>query len=342
MRSNQVEKFLEQQGWSEGSIIPLPADASFRRYFRVRDNTRSAILMDAPGPHEDIKPYLLVAKHLKKLGLSAPDIFAQDVDQGFILLEDFGDNTYTRLLNRGQNDEPLYELAVDVLCELHSNENAIKIDIPSYNINRMLDEAVLLCDWYFLLLYRQAPREEARSAYLKIWCEIITKLSPCPETIVLRDYHVDNLMVLKGREGIASCGLLDFQDALIGSPAYDLASLLEDARRDVNSQLASRMKNRYNKAFPNLDRDVFETWYSVLCAQRHCKVAGIFARLCLRDRKCQYIMHIPRVIGLLEDKLRMPCLQQLKRWVDQHLPDRHDPLPDFDPDELQKIINASA
>jgi aminoglycoside/choline kinase family phosphotransferase len=159
-----------------------------------------------------------------------------------------------------------------------------------------------------------------RQDYLDLWAGLLPLARNVPETLVLRDYHVDNLMRLDGRAGVAACGLLDFQDAVVGPASYDLVSLLEDARRDVPAPLAGAMRTRYFQAFPTLDRAAFDASYAVLGAQRNCKIVGIFTRLCVRDGKPTYLAHIPRVWRLIAEDLRHPALQPLARWLDRHIP----------------------
>jgi len=159
-----------------------------------------------------------------------------------------------------------------------------------------------------------------REEYLALWRNLLPVARGVPSSLVLRDYHVDNLMVLPGRSGVAACGLLDFQDAVIGPRSYDLVSLLEDARRDVPGALAEAMLARYLAAFPELDRRAFAASFAVLAAQRNCKIVGIFTRLCVRDGKPIYLRHIPRVWRLIATDLRHPELAPMARWLDRHLP----------------------
>lgn len=328
MQENGLEAarkaFLADAGWADSGIEPLPPDASFRRYFRVRDGARTALLMDAPPGRENVLPFVQIAQHLAGLGLHPPRVFADDVTAGFVLLEDFGDDTYSRLLTRGESERKLYALAVDVLIALHTHPQAASIDVPPYDTARLLQEAVLLVDWFYPEVRGESSSDGVRRAYLDAWHEVLESLPAIPSTLVLRDYHVDNLMRVHADGGAANCGLLDFQDAVIGSPAYDLMSLLEDARRDVPAALAREMLQRYHRTVPAKDLHAFEMHYRVLAAQRHCKVAGIFVRLCRRDRKCEYLAHIPRVIALLQRHLSEPALQPLQRWLDEQLPMRHD------------------
>jgi aminoglycoside/choline kinase family phosphotransferase len=307
--------FLEASGWGGRAAEPLAGDASFRRYYRLAGHSRSAVLMDAPPPHEDVGPFVFVAALLRELGLSAPEVLAEDHAEGFLLLEDFGDDTYTRLLKRGSDEPTLYTLAVDTLIALQRAAGTRVIpELPAYDWERLLAEAALLVDWY------RPIAGALRDEYLALWRAVLPEALVSLPTLVLRDYHVDNLMLLPDRPGIQGCGLLDFQDAVTGPPGYDLVSLLEDARRDVPAALRRAMTERYLAAFPALDREAFLRSAAILAAQRNCKIIGIFTRLWRRDGKPQYLAHIPRVWRLLEQDLRHPALAPIARWLDRHLP----------------------
>ena len=314
-RRRAMAVFLGAAGWGDVSAMPLAVDASFRRYYRLERNGSSAVLMDAPPPQEDIHPYVVVAALLRELGFSAPEVLAEDSDEGFLLLEDFGDDTYTRLLERGADEPALYTLAVDTLIALQrAAEPRGTPEIPPYDMERLLDEAALLVEWFRPL--GGGLREE----YLALWRAVLPDAIVSRPTLVLRDYHVDNLMLLPDRPGIKGCGLLDFQDAVSGPPSYDLVSLLEDARRDVPASLRRAMTERYLAAFPGLDRRAFVRSAAILSAQRNCKILGIFTRLWKRDGKRQYLAHIPRVWRLLEADLCHPALTPIAHWLDRHLP----------------------
>jgi hypothetical protein len=195
--------------------------------------------------------------------------------------------------------------------------------MPSYDTDRLLAEAALLVDWYRPLA--AGPRDE----FLELWRSVLPLAEVSLPTLVLRDYHVDNLMLLPGRPGVQGCGLLDFQDAVTGPPSYDLVSLLEDARRDVPASLRRAMTEHYLTAFPTLDRSEFLRSAAILAAQRNCKILGIFTRLWKRDGKPQYLAHIPRVWRLLEEDLRHPALAPIARWLDRHLPPESRCRPDL-------------
>jgi aminoglycoside/choline kinase family phosphotransferase len=320
-RSAIVQRFLAAAGWADAARSKLAGDASFRRYDRLQREACRAVLMDAPPPQEDVRPFLTVARLLQGLGLSAPAIMAEDVAAGLLLLEDFGDATYTRLLAEGAAEAELYALAVDLLIALHrAFDSTAAAIVPPYDDQRLLAEAALLVDWYWPAITGKPTEPRLREDYLALWRSLLPVARGVPSSLVLRDYHVDNLVLLDGRNGVAACGLLDFQDAVIGPVTYDLVSLLEDARRDVPEDLAAAMLRRYLAAFPALDRDAFAASYAVLGAQRNCKIVGIFTRLCVRDGKPIYLGHIPRVWRLIERDLSHPALAPMAAWLDRHIP----------------------
>ena len=318
-RTSQIAEFLDRAGWPGAKRSTLAGDASFRRYDRVQLDDQVAVLMDAPPPAEDVRPFIRIAEHLTHMGFSAPRILAKDEEAGFLLLEDLGDNTYTKVLAQEHNEESLYALAMDVLADLHARPGVLLDALPVYDEARLLAEAALLTDWYYPAVFGRELDPAARVAYLDIWRAMVPLARALPDTLVLRDFHVDNLMLLT-RPGLAACGLLDFQDAVAGPPAYDPMSLLEDARRDIDPQLVARMKARYLSYFPKLDVDAFNLSWSILAAQRHAKVIGIFTRLAKRDGKPAYLCHIPRVWGLMQAACAAPALAPLAHWLDEHIP----------------------
>ena len=327
-REAVIEKFLAARGWGGAARTTLAGDASFRRYDRLTDSGRGAVLMDAPPPDEDVDLFVAVARHLKSLGFSAPDIFAKDGENGLLIIEDLGDETYTRMLAKAAHEAggavewDLYGLAVDVLVELHriDPESVLPPGMEDYDDARLLDEATLLTDWTWPAVFGGPAPAPVLDAYRDAWLQVFPIVHRQPQTLVLRDFHVDNLLVLDGRNGVARCGLLDFQDAVRGAGAYDLMSLLEDARRDIGGGLREAMLERYLDAFPGLDGAEFKTVYAILAAQRHAKVIGIFTRLCRRDGKPAYLEHIPRVWRLLEAALGHQALAPVAAWFDAHVP----------------------
>lgn len=328
-RNADITAFLTQHGWDSAERHTLAGDASFRRYHRLHRSTNSssnrAMLMDAPPP-ENIRPFIAVAELLHQQQLSAPAIFGRDETSGLLLLEDFGDDTYTRLLNQGVAAEPLYALAVDTLIALHHAK--ISSDaVPLYDDTRLSNEVALLTDWYLPAITGNPTPSDVRSEWLNLWSPLFAVARQVPSNLVLRDYHVDNLMRLDGRKGVAACGLLDFQDAVWGPVAYDLVSLLEDARRDVPPALAAAMTARYLAAFPDIDPDKFAAAYAVLGAQRNAKIVGIFTRLSRRDNKHGYLPHIARTWRLLEGDLAHPALSSIRDFLDHHIPKARRTIP---------------
>jgi len=321
-RDSAMRDFLAVNGWSGIAPRPLAADASFRRYFRLIDGRRRAVLMDAPPPMEDVCPYVAVAQILRGLGFSAPEIYAEHAGRGLLLIEDFGDDVYTRLLARGADETALYRLAVDTLAALHREVATHALPaLPLYDEERLLSEAALLVEWYAPRVLGAPLPSRVREDYLARWRAVLPRAALKAPSLVLRDYHVDNLMLLPGRAGVRGCGLLDFQDAVIGWPSYDLVSLLEDARRDVPEALREAMTERYLAAFPQQEPAAFLRSGAILAAQRNCKIIGIFTRLWQRDGKPGYLPHIPRVWRLIDDEVRRePALAPVGEWLDRHLP----------------------
>ncbi len=334
-RARAIAKFLAAAGWADAERQQIAADASFRRYERLWRDGASRVLMDAPPPRENVRAFERIARSLIDLGLSAPRAFEVDEAAGLMLLEDFGDRTFTRALAEDADEAALYRLAIDSLIALHQRWQPVpEVTPPPYDDARLVEEALLLPDWFLPALRGEPVPGPVRAAYIESWRAALTRAHAVPDCLVLRDYHVDNLMLLEGREGIAACGLLDFQDAAIGPVAYDVVSLLEDARRDLGAGVAAEMLTRYLDAFPELDRARFMESYAVLGAQRAAKIVGIFTRLSRRDGKDQYLHHIPRVWRILTAGLEHPALAPVKAWFDREVPAAERESPPSRPEKL--------
>jgi aminoglycoside/choline kinase family phosphotransferase len=320
-RTEALAAFIAAQGLSRARVEPIPGDASFRRYVRLADGAARHIVMDAPPPLEDVRPFVRIARHLRGLGLSAPEVFAADEAQGFLLLEDLGDDTFTRMLAGGGDEAALYDLAMDALIALQAHREATRIDVPRQDAAMLADEgAALFVDWYLPETTGRAASPELRAEYLALWHAALAPALALTPTLALRDFHIDNLLVLAGRTGPARCGLLDFQDAAIGSAAYDLISLLEDARRDVSPAVAAAMRARHARALPIYATREFDAACAVIGAARHARIVGLWVRLWRRDGKPGYLRFLPRTWRLLEGALAHPALAALRRWFDIHAP----------------------
>ncbi len=313
---SEAPDFLAAHGWAGAEIRPLAGDASFRRYFRVHRDGETAVLMDAPPEHEDVGPFLKVAGHLLDRGFCPPRPLAVDRKKGLLLLEDFGDDRVGPLLQREpERERGIYENAVDILAELARQPSPD--DLPPYDDPAMTREVLLFTDWYAPALDLEVASDDYLPGWREAWKPVLEAVRRNP-VMVLRDYHADNLMVLGDRPEL---GLLDFQDALAGHPAYDLVSLLQDARRDVSPELEQAMIERYAAEADIRDLDRFRADYEILGAQRNTKILGIFTRLWKRDGKPHYLPLQPRVWGYLERNLAHPALAPVRDWFDRNVPD---------------------
>ncbi|HET7605603.1 MAG TPA: phosphotransferase [Sphingomicrobium sp.] len=311
-------EFLASCGWGGAEILPLAGDASFRRYFRVVNGDRTAVLMDAPPPYEDPRPFVAVAEWLIGRGLTAPEILARDLDKGLLLLGDFGNARLRETLDTSPTRErELYELATDVLVHLHSHPPME--GLPPHGIDQWLDEVKLFTDWYCPAVGAEVDAD----AFQRAWRDVLEPVANdgLGPVTVLRDYHAENIMLVEGRDGVARFGLLDFQDALAGHPAYDLASVLEDARRDVSPAIERAMIDRYAGARGH--GEAFERAYWALAAQRNTRILGVFTRLWKRDGKPHYRQFQPRMWGLLERDLAQPHLAPVRDWFDSNIAPGH-------------------
>lgn len=303
--------FLARTEWADAAIAPLPGDASFRRYFRLaRPDGAGAMLMYAPPPHEDPRPFLAVARWLEEHGLRAPHVVAEDAAAGWVLLEDFGDWRLREWLDSHPADEGrLYEAAVDTLVQLHRVPPG---PFDRYDLTEYQREAGLFVEWYCPGAGLAVDERGWRDAWNVVLAPVLARQSP--GVVVLKDYHAENIMLPPG----GSQGLIDFQDALVGHPAYDLVSLLQDARRDVSLALEQAMLARYMVA-ANHPED-FEADYARLGAQRNAKIVGVFTRLAKRDGKERYLDLIPRVWSMLERDLAHPALKPVANWFADNIP----------------------
>jgi N-acetylmuramate 1-kinase len=351
-RIAMVRSFLDESGFGPAQRIRMQGDASTRIFERLNLNGKPAILMNAPrrpdGPPvrdgkpysaiahlaEDIVPYVALSSGLRALDLSAPAILHADLDHGLLVMEDLGEDRVVT----GDPPAPIaerYTAAVDLLAALHGRELVDMLPVAPhldyrlrrYDMAAFLIEAELLLDWY-LLKAGVEGKAAARKEFIALWSNALQPAIDAPPTWVLRDYHSPNLLWLAEREGAARIGVLDFQDALIGPAAYDVASLLQDARVDVPEALEMSLLGQYVRARQSQNVDggaAFDTagfmlLYATLAAQRATKILGIFARLDRRDGKPQYLRHMPRLWNYLQRSLAHPALAPLKAWYANNVP----------------------
>ncbi len=312
-RSPLIDAFLTQHLSAPHTRNILAADASFRRYDRVLCDGKACVLMDAPPPQEDVRPFALMTHWLRSQALHAPELLAEDAEQGFLLLEDLGDLSFRKHIAACPQEEwRLYQAAIDIL--LHLRKAAPLPAIANYDDAIYRRELEVFTDWYL----PQVDKAALKADFLALWDELLKQHALPQDTIVLRDYHADNLMWLPDADGLHKVGLLDYQDALIGDAAYDLVSLLKDARRDVSPEIAERSLSYYVEQSGE-DADDFVRRCAILSAQRNLKIIGIFNRLARRDGKAHYLELLPRVWAHLRQDLTHPTLMEVKQWLEHHL-----------------------
>lgn len=357
LRDERIRAFLKEAGWERAERRPLAGDASSRRYERLSLDGRPAVLMDWPaGPDapvaearaaysriahlaEDVRPFVAVGEHLRSLGLAAPEIFARDLQNGLLLLEDLGDDVYGALIEKGQGPsgetlDDLYRAAIETLLRLQSVPAPLSLpvgdgtahDMPRFDDSVFRAELDVPLDWYFPVILGKDATPEMREEYHAIWTSLRPHIDAGVETLFLRDYHSPNMIWLGARAGAARVGLIDYQDALIGSRAYDVVSVLQDARRDVPVEREEAMLSLYvsraKQELAGFDEEEFRASYAVLGAERALRLIGLWPRLLKRDGKPQYMAHMPRTRDYLNRNLAHPVLAPLRAWLDRNLPVR--------------------
>jgi len=347
-RIGVVRQFIAEAGFSDAIRLRMSDEASTHRYTRMALGDRHVILMDSPrrpdGPPvkdgkpysqiahlaESVVPFVAVAKALRAQALSAPTILQADIQQGLLMIEDLGHDGVLA----GDPPAPVaerYEAAVDLLLALHDRLQPTVLPVaphvehtmPAYDMDAYLIELELLLEWY-LPRFEAPVADDARAEFFALWRAALQPAIDAPPTWVLRDFHSPNLLWLPDRKDIARVGLLDFQVAVMGPPAYDLASLLQDARVDVPESLEVALLGRYVRRRREVevafDATGFIRTYVTLAAQRATKILGIFARLDMRDGKPHYLQHIPRISAYLQRSLAHPSLEALNAWFVRHVP----------------------
>jgi len=347
-------EFLAKAGWADAHMHPLTGDASSRSYERLTRVGQSALLMNAPPGAEtaacppdanankrrnlgynamarlagpNLHAFVSISERLRVAGLSAPDIYVVDPENGFALIEDLGDDLYTNAIASGADELQLYRTAIDALITLRSAKLKPVINdqyrMLNYDDLAMKAEVDLLPEWYWEHKASTPIAPDLKIEYQALWSDIINNIS-APHLMVLRDFHAENLLWLPDRKAAARVGVIDFQDGLYGHAAYDLVSLLEDARRDVDPLIAEKTLTYYCQqasGFTDFDEERLRSDYAILGAQRNSKILGIFARLIKRDQKPRYLQFIPRVEAHFRRNLLHPELTRLKKFFQKSLPE---------------------
>lgn len=315
-----IAAFLARHGYAGADVAPLAQDASFRRYVRLTGGPRPAVLMDAPPP-EDVGPFLRIATHLAGIGLSAPEIIAADAANGLVLEEDLGDALLSLWLAGPVADmaQDQFDAAIDALVEM---QRAGPPDaLPAWDATAMAHTALgTLLDWWWPATFGSHPADTVRAEFAAALDAMLAPLRDGPTGFVHRDFFAGNLIWLPQRSGARRVGILDFQSAAIGHPAYDLVSLVQDARHEIPPAFADRALRRYLAARPELDPAAFDAPFAACAAQRHLRVACQWVRLAQRDGRPQYLAYGPRTWRLLQAALRHPAVAPLAAVMDRWIP----------------------
>ena len=353
-REDTIRDFLARAGWGDAKRAPLAGDASTRRYERLAGPRGSAVLMDWPRAREaavpsgqlsysriahlavDCRPFVAVGEYLRAQGLAAPEIFARDIGQGLLLLEDLGDGLYGPAIDAGRGPggetlDDMYRAAIEVLIALQAGEAPTRLpvgdgamhDVPHFDDSVFRAEIDILLDWYFPVVLNREADADLRAGYHEIWTGLRPLIDAGPRALFLRDFHSPNMLWLPNGKGAARVGIIDFQDALIGARAYDVVSFLQDARKDVPVEREQAMLSLYvsraKGELPGFDEEEFRAAYAALGAERALRLIGLWPRLLKRDNKPHYMAHMPRTMGYLRRNLAHPALADLKRWLDAHV-----------------------
>ncbi len=315
----KAQGFLSASGWKDTSIDPLNQDASARKYYRLSQGGKTAILMHAPPPFEETGAFAEKAEIFRHYGWSVPAIHARDAKQGLLLLEDFGNTSFADAIAKGQSAAELYNTATKTLIHLHKQSDKMARKLPPLDDARLTYLTSWLIEWYIPFIQPQALSRVIREKFIDLWVDAFKIMRAAPLHAAHLDYQFHNLMRLD-RPGIAACGVLDFQDACFAPVTCDLVLLLQNARENVDPAIVDASLKDYLAAFPEIDPKAFYASYAVAAAQNAARILGLFARLKIRDGKAQYLKHIPRNLKYLEQSLEHPALAPIRDWFDEHAP----------------------
>lgn len=328
--------FLQQTGWDDANITPVSEDCAMRRYLRLSKGGDTAILLESlPDNHPNATPghklgdFHRIGTYLQSIGLHVPGIYEDDLENGFMILEDLGDITFRKALDAGANAHDLYEQATKVLMHLRDNADPAVLGLKQYKGGVIdLDSANIL-RWYGAYLCGLECNDALVTQFQNIWKDIEKSLPPVPTGFLHIDCHLENLMWIPNEQGVRKCGILDFQQAMSGPLPYDLANLLGDARVEVSPQIQKDMLGLYCQDMNPDERVTFENWFDILKAQFHCRVTGLFVRMAVRDHKYSYLKYLPVVRRKLNQDLTAPVLKPIKDFLTAQKIHLDEDIPDF-------------
>lgn len=311
----RLEKFLNEANLHNTRLQAIPGDAGKRNYYRVHTYNNSFVIMDALHDKSIVSPFIKIANILNELGLSTPKIHQVSDDKTLLLLEDFGDLSYTKYLSKNSNaEEELYDLAIQALKVIYKSN--LRPELNHHTFNVLNEELTIFTEWYLKTRLSPLDFAKANEEFLMIFNKLYIYLENLKPIIALKDFHADNLFYLPNRQDVKKVGIIDFQDALFSSPTYDIVSLVEDARRDVDDNVTQKSINKFCELFPNNeDKQAFLDGYKITSIQRNLRIVGVFHRLKLRDNKPNYISFLPRVYKYINNTLASPILSELNAWV---------------------------
>lgn len=334
LRAEKMKAFLAAQGWGDLPLKLLVDQASFRRYYRLEKNGKTVVLLDSPNPNapqERLPNVVAYGKILNDIGLRAPRVAAVDYENGFALLEDFGDEIYTVAFDRGVDKEPYLKKAMDCLVHLHTHLDSALMPQLGNALDYFMSENPHFTNWYWPARNHHETPPDLVAEYQAIWKKLLTGLPPIKRTMCMTDYHAPNLMVLKDGEGIASVGIIDFQDSILSSPVYDVMSLLEDDRRDLDDATGLKLRAYYRDTMRDqIDPELFDLYYAVHSAQRHAKNMGNFVRIAIQKKAPHWLNYVPQATKWFDRALHShDYLAPMQKWFAKNSPDYKDPLTDI-------------
>ncbi|MEM6903715.1 MAG: phosphotransferase [Pseudomonadota bacterium] len=338
-RSALAEAFVAKYGWGDAERQVIAEDATDKALIRLVDSTLepagAAVFIDWRIPRSVVNGFIRIQEILHEVGITAPEILARDIENGFMLVEDFGNQNFSGLIDRGEDAKPLMTRATKLLIALHKRFALPMGDgLRTFDPATFADQAALFLDSYMrgadLLPEDPGELQELVELFIQVWEAALQPACEMPKSLILRDFIVDNLMLLDvSEEGLdmedtsvlQRVGVIDFQDGGVGPAIYDLVSLLEDVRRELPSELTQAMRQGYLKSFPDLDHEQFKTAYNIFKAQRMVRVLGVFAEIAIEDGDDSYMKFVPRCWKLLEEAFEEEQeLDGVRAWFDRHVP----------------------